>query len=227
MEKHEDYERHTHLHEHSHYQDHHCGHLDLAPESEETHEYNRITRTVSRNTTVVNAVLACIKLAAGMLGNSAALVADSMHAFSDCLGSLAIYVGSIVAGKPYNADKPHLQEHIEGLISIALGILLFCMSLEIGMFALMTVMSGIYEEAALPTLLPLLVALFAIVVKEIIYAYSMKNAKKIGSVGLKAMAWHNQTDALISVGSFVGIAGSRLGFPICDPLASLIIHFWC
>ena len=225
MDKHEDYEKHTHFHEHSHYQSHNCGHLDLQDENEhpEAHEYNRVTVQVSKRITLVNTLLAFLKLGAGVLGNSAALVADSLHAFSDCLGSLAIYLGAKISGRPENAGKPHLQEKIEGVISFLLGILLLGTAFEIGSFALIAILGGLYQDAEMPTIIPLLVSLSAIAIKEAIYFYSMNNAKKINSVGLKAMAWHNQTDALISVGSFIGILGSRLGFPVCDPLASLVI----
>ena len=235
MNKHEDYEKHTHLHEHNHYHAYNCVHLDLQEEAAEgsasesvkklqaAHEYNQVTIKVSRKITVVNLFLAVLKLLAGLIGNSSALVADSMHAFSDVFGSFAIFVGAKIADKPKNRGKKGLSSRIEGTISLILSAVLLITGAEIAIDALTAIISGSYAELELPTILPLIVAICAIVIKEIVYFYSNKYAKQINSVGLKAMAWHNQTDALISLGSFVGILGSRLGYSICDPLASLII----
>jgi len=145
-----------------------------------------------------------------------------MHAFSDVFGSLAMYIGMKFSDSEKNRGKEGLRQRIEGCISLVLGVVLVFLAGEIGLTAFQTIQSGSYG-AEIPSLLPLVVAVVAIIVKEGVYFYSIKFAKQINSIGLKAMAWHNQTDALISLGSFVGILGSRLGYPICDPLASIIL----
>ena len=71
--------------------------------------------------------------------------------------------------------------------------------------------------------MPLIAAAVSILVKEGMYRYTMYYARKMDSAAFKADAWHHRSDALSSVGSFIGIGMARLGFPIMDPIASLII----
>ena len=113
---------------------------------------------------------------------------------------------------------------MECLAAIILAAMLAITGLKIGIdaFKLITASrSGI--AIATPGALALMAALISIVVKEWMYWYTMAAAKKIDSGALKADAWHHRTDALSSIGSFIGIGGAMLGFPICDPLASLLI----
>lgn len=87
----------------------------------------------------------------------------------------------------------------------------------------MVIWRGEASEIAIPTLLPLAAAIFSIVTKEAMYWYTILAAKQIRSGALKADAWHHRSDALSSIGSFVGILGAKLGFPVLDPIASIII----
>ena len=79
------------------------------------------------------------------------------------------------------------------------------------------------SNIVVPTLLPLIAAIISIAVKEGLYWYTIIAAKKINSVSLKAEAWHHRSDAFSSIGSLVGILGARLGYPVFDPIASVII----
>lgn len=186
-------------------------------------EYNRITAKVSRVTIAANTVLALLKAAAGVIGHSGAMLADAAHTFSDLFASFAVLIGVYISDNVRSADKEIFRNRIEGIISVLLSLLLAYLSIEIGMGGVITVISGDYKTAEAPTMLPLAVALVSIVIKEALYRYSIKSAEKTDSVVLRAIAWHNRTDALVTIGSLIGILGARCGYLVFDPAASIII----
>lgn len=100
---------------------------------------------------------------------------------------------------------------------------LFITGLGIGATALKNITSGDYNNIAVPGILALIAAIISIISKEAMYWYTRYNAKKIDSSALMADAWHHRSDAFSSIGALIGIAGARLGFPIMDSIASLII----
>ena len=91
----------------------------------------------------------------------------------------------------------------------------------IGYAGVMKIVRG--ETLAAPGVLALIAAVVSIGVKEGLYWYTIAAAKRIRSVSLKAEAWHHRSDALSSIGSFAGVLGARLGVPILDPIASIVI----
>jgi cation diffusion facilitator family transporter len=105
--------------------------------------------------------------------------------------------------------------------SLILGIILAGTGIGIGYSGIQKIISN--EELSVPTILPLIAAIVSIVVKEGMFWYTMHYAKEMNSSAFRADAWHHRSDALSSVGSFVGIGMAKLGFPIMDPIASLII----
>lgn len=188
-----------------------------------TNEHNAITARVSRITIAANTALAAMKAAAGILGHSGAMLADAAHTFSDLFGSLAVLIGVYISENIRSRNKELLQRRIEGGISVFLSLLLFYLAFEIGAGGIAEIVSGEYKSAEVPTMLPLAVAVISIVTKEALYRYSIRNAAKADSVVLRALAWHNRTDALVTVGSLIGILGSRFGYAVFDPAASIII----
>ena len=101
--------------------------------------------------------------------------------------------------------------------------ILLMTGLLIGWNALIAILSGSYEQIEIPEMLALIAAVVSIVVKEAMYWYTRHYAKKLDSGALMADAWHHRSDALSSVGSLIGIGGALLGYPICDPIASIVI----
>ena len=95
--------------------------------------------------------------------------------------------------------------------------------IEIGKSAISILLYGKTEDIKIPGILALIASIVSIIVKELMYRYTIRCAKQINSGALMADAWHHRSDALSSVGSFVGILGARLGFPVLDPLASVVI----
>ena len=96
----------------------------------------------------------------------------------------------------------------------------------IGLKAARSIFSGDYHSLAIPGLLALIAAIISIISKEAMYWYTKIYAQRIDSSALMADAWHHRSDALSSIGALIGIAGARLGFPVLDHIASLVICFF-
>lgn len=171
-------------------------------------------------TLALNFLLGSLKLAAGLWGRSSAMVADAAHSYSDCASTVAVIAGLKMASKSADADHPYGHEKYELIFANILSILLGLTAVKIGYDALMVIAHGSYQ---VPGLAPLLAAVFSVAVKEVMYRLTLRKAKKIGSVAMEADAWHHRTDALSSVGAFVGILGARLGLPVLDPVTGLLV----
>ena len=181
----------------------------------------RVTMQVSTVGIVCNAALTVFKLVAGIVAHSSAMVADAVHSASDILGSLIVMIGAIFSHKAADASHPYGHEKLECIASILLGNILVLVGAAIGYAGVMKIVRG--ETLAAPGVLALIAAVVSIGVKEGLYWYTIAAAKRIRSVSLKAEAWHHRSDALSSIGALVGIAGARMGYPILDAIASLVI----
>ncbi|MCR4599931.1 MAG: cation diffusion facilitator family transporter [Acetatifactor sp.] len=181
----------------------------------------KIVKKMSRVGILGNVVLAGFKLFAGILGRSGAMVSDAAHSLSDVFATFVAYLGVRLSMQPEDEEHPYGHERLECVASLILGLVLAGTGLGIGYAGVQNLLSK--EGLAVPTLLPLIAAVISIVVKEAMFWYTMYYAKKLDSSVFKADAWHHRSDALSSVGSFIGIGLAKLGFPIMDPIASLII----
>jgi len=170
-----------------------------------------------------NIVLSAFKLFAGIFGKSGAMVSDAVHSLSDVFATFIAYLGVKLSQKDPDSDHPYGHERFECIAAIVLGIILACTGIGIGYTGVMKIASGNISKIEVPTLLPLIAAVVSIVVKEGMYRYTMHYAKKLGSAAFEADAWHHRSDALSSVGSFAGILAAKLGFPVMDPIASIVI----
>ncbi|RKM60370.1 cation transporter [Butyrivibrio sp. CB08] len=181
----------------------------------------RIIKRVSKVGIFGNVVLALFKLIAGVIGNSGAMISDAVHSLSDVFATFVAYVGVRLSQQPEDDEHPYGHERLECVAAMILGALLAVTGLGIGYTGLQKIISG--EPLEVPTILPLIAAVVSIVVKEAMFWYTMHYAKKIDSPAFKADAWHHRSDAISSVGAFIGIGLAKLGFPIMDPIASLVI----
>jgi len=172
---------------------------------------------------VVNLVLAVMKLIAGLIAKSGAMVSDAVHSASDVFSTLIVMVGVTISAKQADKDHPYGHERLECVASIILAVVLAGTGLGIGMSGIKKITAGNYGELVIPGALALVAAVVSIIVKEVMFQYTKTVAKKINSGALMADAWHHRSDALSSVGSFAGIFGARLGFPVLDPIASVLI----
>ena len=168
-----------------------------------------------------NVLLAGFKLFAGVIGKSGAMVSDAVHSLSDVFATVIAFFGVRLSRQPEDEEHPYGHERIESVASLFLGLILAGTGLGIGYTGLRKLFSP--EALEVPTLLPLIAAAVSIAAKEGMFRYTMHYAKKLNSSAFKADAWHHRSDALSSVGSFIGIGLAKLGFPIMDPIASLVI----
>lgn len=184
-------------------------------------EREHIAMRISIISIAVNVLLSGFKLVAGLLAHSGAMLSDAVHSLSDVLSTFVVIAGVRIARRDSDRGHPYGHERMECVAAILLSFLLFMTGLAIGW-------SGIEKmigQAPLPTpgRLALVAAVVSVVVKEGMYRVTRRAAKRIQSSALMADAWHHRSDALSSIGSFAGILGARLGLPILDPIAGVVI----
>lgn len=170
---------------------------------------------------VVNVVLSVFKFIAGIIAHSGAMISDAVHSMSDVLSTFVVIAGMKMAGKANDAEHPYGHERMECVAAIILSVMLAVVGVGIGYSGVMKIISG--EALKVPGKLALAAAVISIAVKEWMYWYTRAVAKKVNSDALMADAWHHRSDALSSVGSFIGIGGAIIGYPVLDSVASVII----
>lgn len=188
--------------------------------------FQKVANEVSVVTIIGNTILSVIKLFAGIIAHSNAMVSDAVHSASDVFSTIVVIIGIRLAAKQSDKEHPYGHERLECVAAIILAMVLFITGLGIGMEALKNIFTGDYVSLQIPGILALIVAVVSILSKEGMYWYTRYYAKKIDSSALMADAWHHRSDAFSSVGALIGIGGARLGFPIMDSAASLVIFLF-
>ncbi|MBQ1407621.1 MAG: cation transporter [Eubacterium sp.] len=185
-------------------------------------EEQRIVNKMSLMGILGNVALAAFKLTAGIIGKSGAMVSDAAHSLSDVVATLIAYIGVRLSRQEEDANHPYGHERLECVASLILSLILAGTGIGVGYSGIRKLFL-VHETPEIPTLLPLIAAVVSIVVKEGMFRYTMYYARKLDSSAFKADAWHHRSDAMSSVGAFAGIGLARLGFPIMDPIAGLVI----
>ena len=170
----------------------------------------------------VNIVLCIFKMLAAFLGKSSAMLADAVHSLADILTTVMVIIGLKVSSKAADTTHPYGHEKFEPIFSKIMSFILIFTGASIGYRALMDLVSG---NLNYPGRIALIAAAVSIFVKEFMYWYTIKIAKKIKSVTMETDAWHHRSDALSSIGTFLGILGARMGLKILDPIAGLLVSF--
>ena len=183
----------------------------------------KLAMEVSKNSIIANLVLSIFKLFAGIVANSGAMVSDAVHSASDVFSTFIVIIGVKISSKEADEKHQYGHERLECVASIVLAIILCGTGIAIGLTGAKKIIAGGSSNLMVPGVLALVAAILSIAVKEGMYWYTRGAAVKINSDALMADAWHHRSDALSSVGSLVGILGARLGFPILDPVASVVI----
>ena len=186
-------------------------------------DFQSIANRVSIVTIIGNVALSIVKLIAGIVAHSSAMVSDAIHSASDVFSTIVVIIGIKMASKEADKEHPYGHERMECVAAMLLSMVLFVTGLGIGVEAVKTIFSGNYKELQVPGIFALIAAILSIVAKELMYWYTRHYAKKIDSSALMADAWHHRSDAFSSIGALIGIAGARLGFPVMDSVASLVI----
>lgn len=188
--------------------------------------FQKVAMKVSFVSIVANLILSLLKFLAGILAHSAAMVSDAVHSASDVFSTIVVIIGIKLSSKDSDREHPYGHERLECVAAIVLATVLFITGLFIGYSACKNIFSGSYETLTIPGIAALMAAILSIAVKELMFWYTRFHAKQIDSAALMADAWHHRSDALSSVGALIGIIGARLGFPVLDPIASLVICFF-
>lgn len=192
----------------------------------ETDNFTQVANRVAWVTIILNVVLALGKLLAGILAHSSAMISDAVHSASDIFSTFIVMIGIKMAGKSKDKEHPYGHERMECVAAVVLSVVLLITGLGIGAGALKTILSGNYEELVIPGIPALVAAIVSIVIKEAMYWYTRLHAKRIDSAALMADAWHHRSDAFSSIGALIGILGARMGFPVMDAVASLVIFIF-
>ncbi|SCH21741.1 Ferrous-iron efflux pump FieF [uncultured Ruminococcus sp.] len=185
-------------------------------------EFEKTAIRVSLVSVVWNLILSVFKLIAGFVAHSGAMISDAVHSASDVFSSIIVMIGVRISGKASDKDHPYGHERMECVAAIVLATVLAGTGVGIGYAAVKTLLDGEYASE-IPGMLALIAAVVSILVKEAMFWYTRHYAKKIDSSAVMADAWHHRSDALSSVGALIGIGGARLGFPIMEPIASIVI----
>ncbi|MBQ9155630.1 MAG: cation transporter [Eubacterium sp.] len=185
-------------------------------------ESKSIAMRVSNVSIAANVGLSALKLIAGIIAHSGAMVSDAVHSLSDVLSTFVVMIGIHISSKESDDQHQYGHERFECVASIVLAVMLVFTGAGIGYSGIRTILSG-RGSLVEPGLLALIAAIISIVVKELMFWYTKINADKINSGALMADAWHHRSDALSSVGSLIGITAARLGYPIFDPIAAVVI----
>ena len=190
-------------------------------------ERNRKIYQVTLVGGIVNVLLLLFKFVAGIVGHSAAMVADAVHSLSDFVTDVIVLVFVHISGKPQ--DKSHDYGHgkYETLAMTLIGVALLIVAIGIiysGVVKISAWLGG--EQLKAPGTVALWAALLSVLLKEAVYQYSMVKARQLNSQVLAANAWHHRSDALSSIGTAIGIGGAIfLGqrWAVLDPIASLVV----
>ena len=185
-------------------------------------ESKKIAMHFSNVSIVINVVLSALKVIAGVFAHSSAMISDAVHSLSDVFSTFVVMIGIHISSKDSDKDHQYGHERYESVASIILATMLGLTGAGIGYAGIKAILYGA-DELKAPGMLALLAAVISIIVKELMFWYTKAGAEKINSGALMADAWHHRSDALSSVGSLIGIGAARLGYPIFDPIASIVI----
>ena len=175
-------------------------------------------RRVTRLGAAANLLLTALKGVVGIVGASPAMIADAVHSLSDLASDVVALFALRVSARPPDEDHPYGHGRFETLGTIVLSFFLLAAAVGIGFDA-----AGRFGTDHVPGSIALWGAVVGIAVKELLYQVTVRVGRRHGSSLVVANAWHHRSDALSSVAAFIGIGGARLGLPILDPLAALVV----
>ena len=193
----------------------------------ETKEREKKIYRVTLMGSVVNVILLVFKFIAGILGGSAAMIADAVHSLSDFLTDIIVIAFVRISSKPEDEDHDYGHGKYETLATSIIGLALLMVGLYIfynGARQIWDVMHG--AEIEQPGLVALIAAIVSILLKEWTYRFTVSVGKKVESQAVIANAWHHRSDALSSIGTAIGIGGAILlgkGWAVLDPIAALVV----
>lgn len=176
---------------------------------------------------IVNFLLLIFKFAAGIIGHSAAMIADAVHSLSDFITDIIVVVFVHLSSKPQDKEHDYGHGKYETMATVIVGAVLFIVGLGIMKNGVSSIWSFIHGETLPePGMLAFIAAIISIVLKELLYRYTVAKGKELNSEAVTANAWHHRSDALSSIGTAVGIGGAILlgdNWRVLDPIAAVIV----
>ncbi len=172
---------------------------------------------------VINVFLFILKMFAGIFGRSQALIADALNSLLDIVANIVVWFGIRIAKKPPDEDHPYGHGNADNLAAIFVAVVLFITGAYIGRESIHTIIHG---EFGRPTYLATAAAAFTIIVKEILYWYTLKVGREFKSPAVIANAYDHRSDVVVSLGTLVGIVIAQTKYPILDPIAGLWVAFF-
>ena len=174
-----------------------------------------------------NVLLTVFKFVAGIVGHSAAMTADAVHSLSDLLTDAVVLLFVRISSKPEDRDHEYGHGKYETLATTIIGLALAAVAVGIGWHAVESLLFW-YGGGTLPApgMLALWAALVSIILKELVYRYTIRRGRTLDSPALQANAWHHRSDALSSLGTLAGIGGAILlgdRWTVLDPMAGLVV----
>lgn len=179
-----------------------------------------VAKKITIFTIVINIILAIIKVVAGVISNSSAVIADGIHSFSDVATTIVAYIGIKLSGKEDDEDHQYGHEKLEPIMNKILALMLIGTAVGIIFKGYNDIIS---KDVKIISNLAMYAAIISIVVKEWMYQYTIKAAKLIKSSLLKTDAWHHRTDAFSSIAVLIGVIGASRGIIILEPLATIVV----
>lgn len=195
----------------------------MMKKQESCDEFTRIAMRVSGVCMLVNAGLCLMKLAAGLLSSSKALVSDGINSAFDVVSGVIVIIGARLSRRNADTEHPYGHERFESVATVVLAVVLFVTAVFTGHTAIEDLTDGAYRTRELPGALSMAAALVSMAAKEILYWYTKGNAEKIGSLALKAEAWDHRADVIATAGALLGIMLTRYGVLQGDLFASLFV----
>ena len=152
--------------------------------------------------TIINIILSGLKLVVGIVGHSEALVADAAHSASDFVTDIALLIGLKVSARPVDETHPYGHGRVETVVSFLMGLALGGVAIGIGWKAVKIIYT---REVYHPEVVTVVMAFISVVAKELLYRYTIREGKRIGSPSVVANAWEHRSDAFASLITMLGI----------------------
>lgn len=172
----------------------------------------------TRLSILANILLFALKLVAGIMGRSQALVADSLNSLLDIVANIAVWLGLKIAGKPPDKDHPYGHGNADTLAAVFVALILVVTGGYIGRDAIDSIVNRNFQT---PTFLATAAALFTIILKAVLYKYTLSIGQKYKSAAVIANAHDHISDVVVSIGTLIGIVVAQIKYPILDPIAGL------
>jgi len=169
-----------------------------------------------------NIVLLVVKLLGGLFGRSQALIADAIHSLSDVVVSVLLIISLKVSASPPDEDHPWGHGNVEFIVSAIFGTLLVCAAVAITAVSITSIVQGnVYDTS----ILAVWAAVISVVANEIMFRHSLCVGRQVDSPVMIANAWENRADVWSSLAVLAGVFGARIGFPVLDPIAAVVVGF--